>query len=161
MDILNFISWIKSGNYRAKLPKDVSNLLAIGAKDPTRDDSYLPLAVNAAPLQTLYQTANVTQTGLITTGVTVDALNGIITTVSSTLGPDVCTNFTVTNPNVVAGSKILVSVEYSDAISPNNSGIPAVSVTNITAGSFRLNLSNSSSLDALNNVVKIHYLIIA
>ena len=108
----------------------------------------------------MYQSANVTQTGTITTGVTVDALNGIITTVSTTLGPDICTNFTVTNPNVVAGSKILLSVEYSDLTSPNNSGIPAVSVTNITAGSFRLNLSNASSLDALNNVVKIHYLII-
>jgi hypothetical protein len=161
MDILNFISWIKSGNYRTTLPTDVPSLLAVGAKDPSRDDGYLALAVNAAPLQSLYNTANVTQTGTITTGVTVKALNGIITTVSSTLGPDVCTNFTVTNPNVVAGSKILVSVEYSDIVSPNNSGIPVVSVTNITAGSFRLNLSNSSSLDALNNVVKIHYLIIA
>ena len=160
MDILNFISWIKNGQYRATLPTDVSNLLAVGAKDPSRDDSYLPLAVNAAPLQTLYQTANVTQTGTITTGVTVDGLNGIITTVSSTLAFDSVTGFTVTNPNVVAGSKILLSVEYSDSASPFNSGIPAVSVTNITAGSFRLNLSNASSLDALNNVVKIHYLII-
>ena len=36
MDILNFISWIKSGNYRATLPTDVTNLLAIGAKDPEK-----------------------------------------------------------------------------------------------------------------------------
>ena len=160
MDILNFISWIKAGNYRKVLPAETTNLLAVGAKDPTRDDGYLSIAVDAAPLQTLYQSANVTQTGTITTGVTVDALNGIITTVSSTLVADTVTGFTVTNPNVVAGSKILLSVEYSDLTSPNNSGIPAVSVTNITAGSFRLNLSNASSLDALNNVVKIHYLII-
>ena len=161
MDILNFISWIKNGQYRATLPTDVSNLLAVGAKDPSRDDSYLPLAVNAAPLQTLYNTANVTQTGTITTGVTVNALNGIITTVSSTLVADTVTSFTVTNPNVVAGSKILLSVQYDDALSPGFSGIPVASVNNIVNGSFRLVLSNSSSVDNLNNVVKIHYLIIA
>ena len=161
MDILNFISWIKNGQYRATLPTDVPNLLAVGAKDPTRDDSYLPLAVNAAPLQTLYQTANVTQTGTITTGVTVDALNGIITTVPSTLISDTVTGFTVTNPNVFAGSKILVSVQYSDINFPGQSGIPVVGVNNITDGSFKVVLSNSSSVDNLNNVVKIHYLIIA
>jgi len=161
MDILNFISWIKAGNYRKVLPAETTNLLAVGAKDPTRDDGYLSIAVDAAPLQTLYNTANVTQITSITTAVTVNALNGIITTVSSTLGPDVCTYFTVNNPNVVAGSKILLSVQYDDVNFPLGSGIPAVSVNNITAGSFRLNLCNSSSVDAFNNVVKIHYLIIA
>ena len=44
MDILNFISWIKAGNYRATLPTDVTNLLAVGAKDPSRDDGYLSLS---------------------------------------------------------------------------------------------------------------------
>jgi len=157
MDILNFISWIKNGQYRATLPTDVPNLLAVGAKDPTRDDSYLPLAVNAAPLQTLYQTANVTQATSITTGVTVNALNGIITTVSSTLAADDRTAFTVTNPNVVAGSKILVSVQYDEAAT----GIPVVGVADIAAGSFKVVLSNAAGTFALNNVVKIHYLIIA
>jgi hypothetical protein len=161
MDILNFISWIKAGNYRKVLPAETTNLLAVGAKDPTRDDGYLSIAVDAAPLQTLYQTANVTQTGTISTAVTVNALNGIITTVSSTLVADNVTGFTVNNPNVVAGSKILVSVQYDDAISPGSSGIPVASVNNIVNGSFRLVLSNSSSVDNLNNVVKIHYLIIA
>jgi hypothetical protein len=157
MDILNFISWIKAGQYRATLPTDVSNLLAVGAKDPSRDDSYLPLAVNAAPLQTLYNTANVTQGTSITTGVTVNALNGIITTVSSTLAANAKTSFTVTNPNVVAGSKILVSVQYDEAAT----GIPVVGVSDIAAGSFKVVLSNGAGVDALNNVVKVHYLIIA
>jgi len=157
MDVLNFISWIKAGQYRAVLPTDVSNLLAVGAKDPSRDDSYLPLAVNAAPLQTLYNTANVTQGTSITTGVTVNALNGIITTVSSTLAANARTSFTVTNPNVLAGSKILVSVQYDEAAT----GIPVVGVSDIAAGSFKVVLSNGAGTDALNNVVKVHYLIIA
>lgn len=157
MDVLNFTSWIKAGQYRATLPTDVSNLLAVGAKDPSRDDGYLPLAVNAAPLQTLYSTANVTQGISITTGVTVNALNGIITTVSSTLAANGRTSFVVTNANVLAGSKILVSVQYDEAAT----GIPVVGVADIAAGSFKVVLSNAAGTDALNNVVKVHYAIIA
>ena len=157
MDVLNFISWIKAGQYRATFPTDVSNLLAVGAKDPSRDDGYLPLAVNAAPLQSLYHTANVTQGTSITTGVTVNALNGVITTVSSTLAANAKTSFTVTNSNVLAGSKILVSVEYDEAAT----GIPVVGVADIAAGSFKVVLSNGAGVAALNNVVKVHYLIIA
>lgn len=157
MDILNFISWIKAGQYRATFPTDVPNLLAVGAKDPSRDDGYLPLAVNAAPLQSLYHTANVTQGTSITTGVTVNALNGVITTVSSTLAANARTSFTVTNPNVLAGSKILVSVEYDEAAT----GIPVLGVADIAAGSFKVVLSNGAGAAALNNVVKVHYLIIA
>jgi hypothetical protein len=156
MDILNFISWIKAGQYRATFPTDVTTLLAVGAKDPSRDDGYLSLAVNAAPLQTLYHTANVTQDTSITTGVTVNALNGVITTVSSTLAADTKASFIVTNSNVLAGSKILVSVEYDEAAT----GIPVVGVADITAGSFKVVLSNGAGVDALNNVVKVHYLII-
>jgi hypothetical protein len=157
MEILNLISWIKAGNYRATLPTDVISLIPVGAKDPSRDDGYLPLAVNAAPLQTLYHTANVTQGTSITTGVTVNALNGVITTVSSTLAADGKVSFVVTNPNVLAGSKILVSLEYDESAT----GIPVVGVADIAAGSFKVVLSNAAGTDALNNVVKVHYLIIA
>ena len=78
MDILNFISWIKGGNYRESLPTDVPNLLAIGSKDPSRDDSYLPIAVNAAPLQTLYNSGKVTQVIVPTNPVTLDAHNAVV-----------------------------------------------------------------------------------
>jgi hypothetical protein len=157
MDILNFISWIKAGNYRTALPIDVDNLIAVGAKDPSRDDGYLPLAVNAAPLQSLYNNANVTQGTSITTAVTVDALNGIITTVSSTLAANARTSFTVNNALVTATSRILVSVQYDEAAT----GIPVVGVSDIAAGSFKVVLSNGAGTDALNAVVKVHFLIIA
>lgn len=156
MDILNFISWIKAGNYRTVLPTDTINLIPVGAKDPNRDDSYLPLAVNAAPLQSLYDTANVTQGTSITTAVTVNAHNGVITTVSSTLAANARTSFTVNNSNVDAGSKILVSVEYDEAAT----GIPVVGVSDITLGSFKVVLSNAAGADALNNVVKVHFIIL-
>jgi hypothetical protein len=155
MDVLNFISWIKAGNYRATLPTDVTNLLAVGAKDPSRDDGYLPLAVNAEPLQTLYNTGNITQGTSITTAVTVNALNGVITTVSSTLAANAKTFFTVNNSNITTSSRILVSVEYDEAAT----GIPSLGVSDIAAGSFKVVIGNGGNA-ALNNVVKIHYIIL-
>ena len=156
MDVLNFISWIKAGNYRTTIPTGVNNLIAVGTQDPSRDDSYLPLAVNAAPLQTLYNTGTVTQGTSITTAVTTNTLNGVITTVSSTLAANAKTFFTVNNTNVVAGSRILVSVEYDEAAT----GIPVVGVSDIATGSFKIVLSNGGNA-ALNNVVKVHFLILA
>jgi hypothetical protein len=105
----------------------------------------------------LYDTANVTQITSITTAVTIDALNGVITTVSSTLAANAKTFFTVNNALVGTGSRILVSVQYDEAAT----GIPVVGVSDIAAGSFKVVLSNGAGVAALNNVVKVHYLIIA
>jgi len=154
MDILNFISWIKAGNYRETLPTDVPNLLAVGSKDPSRDDAWLPMAVNAAPLQSLYNTGTVTQLTSITTAVTLDTLNGVITTVSSTLAANAKTFFTVNNSNVTATSRILVSVQYDEAAT----GIPVVGVSDIAAVSFKVVIANGGN-DALNNVVKVHFIV--
>jgi len=154
MDILNFISWIKSGNYRATLPTDVTNLLAIGAKDPSRDDGYLALAVNAEPLQAVYDTANVTQITSITTAVTVNAHNGTITTVSSTLAGAANTSFTVNNSKVTTASKILLTV---DSIT---TGMPILVTNTIANGSFIIKIINASAATALNSTLKISYLIL-
>ena len=153
MDILNFISWIKAGNYKATLPKDVSSLLAVGAKDPSRDDAFLSLAVNAAPLQALYDTANVTQLTAITTAVTVNAQNGIITTVSSTLAGNSNAIFTVNNDTVLPTSRILLTVEHPGA------GIPVLITEALANGSFDIRICNVSA-NAFNNVLKISFIII-
>ena len=153
MDILNFISWIKSGNYRATLPTDTQNLLAIGAKDPSRDDGYLSLAVNAAPLQAVYDTANVTQLTAISTAVTVNAHNGIITTVSSTLAGGSNAAFTVNNSKVTTASKILLTVNHPGA------GIPVLITEALANGSFDIRIYNVSAA-AFNNTLKISYLIL-
>jgi hypothetical protein len=156
MDILNLISWIKAGNYRATLPTDVSSLIPVGAKDPSRDDGYLPLAVNAAPLQSLYDTANGTQATLITNPVTVNALNGVITTVSSTLAGATKTFFTVNNSNVLATSRVIVSLEYDEAAL----GFPIVTVADIVAGSFKVVITNAAAATALNAAMRVHFIII-
>ena len=155
MDILNFISWIKAGNYRETLPTDVSNLLAVGAKDPSRDDAWLPLAVNATPLQSLYDTDSVTQLTSITTAVTVNSHNGIITTVSSTLAANAKTSFTVFNDKVTADSKVLLTVQYGGAAT----GIPSLILGIVQAGSFGVTIGNGGNA-ALNQAVRIHFMII-
>jgi hypothetical protein len=155
MDILNFISWIKAGNYREILPTDVTNLLPIGAQDPSRDDGWLPLAVNAAPLQSLYNNGTVTQLTSITTAVTLNAFNGIITTVSSTLAANAKTFFTVNNSNVTTTSRIIVSAQYDESAT----GIVVLGVSDIAAGSFKVVISNGGNA-ALNNVVKVHFMVI-
>ena len=168
MDILNFISWIKSGEYRTTLPTDTPSLIPVGAKDPTRDDGYRSLAINAAPLQSLYNTGNVTQLTSINTAVTVNALNGIITTVPSTLAALNRTSFIVNNDKVVAGSRILVSVEYplqyvdpGTGVLTGATGLPVLEVANITTGQFRLIISNVAPTFALNYLVKVHFIIVS
>jgi hypothetical protein len=155
MDILNFISWIKAGNYRETLPTDVTNLLPIGAQDSSRDDGWLPLAVNAAPLHSLYDNGTVTQLTSISTAVTLNTFNGVITTVSSTLAANAKTFFTVNNSNVTTASRIIVSAEYDEAAT----GIVVLGVSDIAASSFKVVISNGGNA-ALNNVVKVHFMII-
>lgn len=103
--------------------------------------------------------SNVTQATSITTGVTVNAHAGIITTVSSTLAAEATAEFTVTNSKVLAGSAVLVSiVDYSGTYGTN--GIPVVSVDSIAAGSFKIDLSNVHGTNALAGVVKISFLVV-
>lgn len=156
MDILNFISWIKAGNYRTTLPTDTESVLTIGAKDPSRDDGWLSLAVDAAPLQALYNTANVTQITSISTAVTVNAYNGIITVVSTAIAAGgTAPVFIVNNSNVTTSSRIVLSCQYPAA----GNGIPNAFVTNISNGSFSIRIANGGSF-ILNQAVKVHFMII-
>jgi len=154
MDILNFISWIKSSNYRATLPTDVPSLLVIGAKDPSRDDGYLSLAINTEPLQSVYDKANVTQITSMTTAVTVNAHNGTITTVPFTTGISSSTPFTVNNNKVTTASKILLTVDST------TTGVPVLVTNTIANGSFVIKVNNVSTAAALNSTLKISYLIL-
>jgi hypothetical protein len=157
MDVINFISWIKRGDYRETLPTDTANLLLVGAKDVTRDDDYRSLAVNAQSLLSVYDAGVVTQTGSITGAVTLNSYNGVITTVSATTAANSteATGFVVNNSNVTSSSKILLSCQYSGA----NDSIPAALVSSVTNGSFTVKLGNGGSA-ALNAPVKIHFIIL-
>jgi hypothetical protein len=155
MDILNFISWVKKGvRYITTVPTDTAVLLPLAAKDMTRDDEWLTLALNADGLKPLYNKGTVTQATSITTGVTVNTASGVITTVSSTLASLAEATFTVTNSVVKPGSVILVSTEYL------GTGHADAGVATIGTGTFDITVANQGSV-ALNSVIKIHYIIIA
>jgi hypothetical protein len=156
MDILNFISWIKAGNYRTTLPTDVSNVLPIGAKDPSRDDAWLPLAVNAAPLQSLYNTGTVTQLTAITTAVTLNTLSGVITTVAASASPGSPDIFTFNNTNITTSSILLVSVSYPTS----GTGVAHVT-TQLANGSAQIVINTVDPGGApLDSSLNIHFFII-
>jgi len=154
MDILNFISWIKAGNYRTTLPTDVPNLLAIGSKDPGRDDAWLPMAVNAAPLQSLYNTGTVTQTTTPGTQVTLNANSGIIQTVSLTTAAGVANTFQFYNDLLDTNSILLVSLEYK-----GTNGDPVLR-TDVSAGVTKIIITNTHATAALNGIARVHFMII-
>jgi hypothetical protein len=154
MDILNFISWIKAGNYRETLPTDVTNLLPIGAKDPNRDDAWLPLAVNAAPLQSLYNKGTVTQLVVSSNPVTLNTNNGVIETVVLTTAATGQEIFTFNNSNLTVNSTVLLTVQYTGG------GFPVVSFDALVAGALKLIINNVDTLNALNDSVRIHFMII-
>jgi len=157
MDILNFISWIKAGNYRTTLPTDVPNLLAIGSRDVTRDDAWLPLAVNAAPLQSLYDNGTVTQLTNINTAVTLNTHAGVITTVNAATAPGTPDVFVLNNTNIEANSILLLSVDYPSV----GSGTPVVSSQiNSLGNSASIIIRNPDSSGPLDQPLNIHFLII-
>ena len=154
MDILNFISWIKAGNYRETLPIDAPNLLAVGSRDTNRDDAWLPLAVNAAPLQSLYNKGTVTQLVVSSNPVTLNTNNGVIETVVLTTAATGQEIFTFNNSNLTVNSTVLLTVQYTGA------GFPVVSFDALVAGALKLIINNVDTLNALNSPVSIHFMII-
>jgi len=153
MDILNFISWLKAGNYREKLPTNTNNLLTIATADPNRDDKYLPLAVNADTLQSLYNKSAVTQITSSVTDVTLNTESGIITTVGLTTAAAGTNTFLFYNDKLTTSSVLLVSLEYK-----GSAGIPTLR-TDISNGVAKILISNTS-IFALNGIARIHFMII-
>jgi len=154
MDILNFISWIKSSNYRATIPTDVPSLLVIGAKDPKRDDAWLSLALNADGLKPLYNKGTVTQLTNTTTPVTLNTLSGVVTTFTQNTSSLGKITFTINNSFVKTSSVVLVSAEYV------GNGNASVGTLNVANGSFEVAIGNQGAV-ALNAVVKVHFFIVA
>jgi len=100
----------------------------------------------------------VTQTGTITSGVTVNASAGRITTVALTTAANVAeAPFTVTNSYVLADSVIIATVTgYSGATITND--LPQIYIDDVVAGSFRVIVGNGGS-GTLDGTVTISFVI--
>jgi hypothetical protein len=98
----------------------------------------------------------VTQLSSITTGVTLNATAGVITTVSATTAGVSKSTFTVTNSGVSAGSTVIAGIQnYAGTYGTN--GIPTVTVNNVTDGAFDINIVNAHASAALAGVLKIGF----
>lgn len=82
----------------------------------------------------------VTQTTNRSTGVTLDALSGAITTDTTSLAAEASAAFVVTNSKVAAGDVIVLS-----QASGSNGGNTAVTVVAVAAGSFTIRVSNNNA----------------
>lgn len=94
----------------------------------------------------------VTQATSITTGVTLSAHSGQITTVSSTLAAGAEATFTVTNTNVAATDVVVVCLA-----STSSAGTPQAHCTAVAAGSFDITINNLHASAALDNTMVINF----
>lgn len=100
------------------------------------------------------QTA-VTQITSITTGVTLNKLSGVITTVSQTVAAGAEADIIVTNSQVAATDVVVACIKTH-----TSAGTFAVTVATVAAGSFTLRLTNLDAATAGNNVLVINFLVL-
>lgn len=99
----------------------------------------------------------VTQLTSITTGVTVNASSGVVTTVSSTLAAHATAQFTVTNSHVSSSSVVMLTIQdFSGTIGDR---CVSANVDSVAEGSFIVSLVNGGTT-ALDGVVKIGFLVV-
>ena len=84
--------------------------------------------------------SSVTQATNRTTGVTINALSGTITTNNASLAAEATAKFTVTNSEVEAGDVVVVSQQ-----SGSNGGGTSVFVTTVADGSFQIAVHNGNA----------------
>lgn len=97
----------------------------------------------------------VTQGTNITTGVTVNAGAGVITTVSSTLAAGSNAAFKVTNSKATATSVIQLTADDKAT-----AGWARVNVQDVAAGEFYINVTNIHPTNAFNGIIKIHFVVL-
>lgn len=83
---------------------------------------------------------SVTQATNRTTGVTVNALSGQITTNTASLAAEAAAEFTVTNSKVAVGDVVVVSQQ-----SGSNGGNTDVFVSTVADGSFKIKVANNNA----------------
>lgn len=98
----------------------------------------------------------VTQATSPTTAVTLNRSAGVITTLTFTTGAGATTSFTFNNSMISASSVVILTTSYSATI--GTSGVPLVTINNVSNGSCTVNVSNIGD-NALNGTLRIHFLV--
>ena len=101
-------------------------------------------------------TGAITQITTISTGVELDTIKGIITTVSATTAGLGVSTFTLTNNKITTTSNIRVYlVDYAGTIETN--GIPLIVAQTRGAGSIVINIANLHATNALSGILNIGF----
>lgn len=104
-----------------------------------QDRNYSPSAAVGAELGNFVGGGTVTQATNRTTGVTLNALSGQITTNNASLAAEATAVFTVTNSSVAANDIVVPMIA-----SGSNGGGTIVFIQSITAGSFVIAVQNNN-----------------
>lgn len=110
---------------------------------------------NSDGIQVVSGQTAVTQATSITTGVTLNAYSGVITTVSQTVAAGAEAEFTVTNSKVAATDTVVACIKTH-----TSAGTFAVDVSAVAAGSFKLRLTNLHASAAGDNVLVINFIVL-
>lgn len=117
------------------------------------------LVLNAGTGGLVVPTGTATQESSITTAVTLNAISGVITTVSATTAGAAVSTFTVNNSLVLSTSRVLAVIEnYAGTYA--TAGLPSIAVGSVSAGSFTITIMNNHASNALSGVLKIAFLVL-
>jgi hypothetical protein len=103
--------------------------------------------------------STVTQATNRSTGVTINALSGTITTNTISLAAGASAVFTVTNSEVFADDVVLVTQRSGSTNAAGVAGVTSIEVTTVAAGSFNIAVQNSSSTTAEVGAIIINFLV--
>jgi hypothetical protein len=104
--------------------------------------------------------AAVTQLTNRSTGVTINAVSGAITTNTTSLAAGASAEFTVTNSAVAIGDVVIVAIRSGSSNGAGVAGITSVVVTTVAAGSFVLSVNNESTTTAETGAIIVNFAVI-
>lgn len=104
--------------------------------------------------------SSVTQATNRSTGVTINAISGTITTTTTSLAAQTSAEFTVTNSAVAIGDVIVVSQQSGSSNVAGAAGVTDVVVVTVAAGSFILSVQNDSTTTAETGAIIINFAVI-
>ena len=137
---------------------EAANYYTVSAAAPAANRTLTIVDPLVASNVVISSQGTVTQGTSTTTTVVLSNPSGAITCFTSTLAAVTSISFTVTNTFCTASSVVLANIcNYSGTYETN--GIPVVAVSTVAAGSFKIEVSNAHSSNALSGILSIAFLV--
>lgn len=118
----------------------LENFLSVVQTDGINTDKVIQTTSSSGIGYATGAGAAVTQATNRTTGVTINAICGKITTDATSLAAEAAAEFTVTNSTVAIGDVVVVAIQ-----SGTNGGNTEVFVSTVAAGSFKIKVANNNA----------------